>query len=131
MQNTFILKRKWPTGLHKKNGRQRSLRSRNFVYELVEDTTVKKKPNLEVVLTSFVDGIGKKGDVVSLKESVAYNKLLLPGLAVYKTPENIAKYANLKTETVEEVKHSSPHAQRVTYFVIYCRYIKKNIFFRL
>lgn len=66
---------------------------------------------MEVLLTAFVDGIGDKGDIVSLHRNFAYNKLLLPGLAVYKTPENLLKY--VKTEKEKEfIKHSSPFAQR-------------------
>lgn len=108
-RNTFILKRRTPPKLHKKNEKPSKLRGRHFVYDLVEDTTVKKKPNLEVVLTTFVDGIGAKGDVVSLKRNDAYNKLLLPGLAVYKTPEAIEKYSTEKDDR-EEDQHSSAYA---------------------
>ncbi|XP_058811538.1 large ribosomal subunit protein bL9m [Topomyia yanbarensis] len=110
-RNTFILKRRTPPNLHKKNHKPGKLRGRHFVYDLIEDTTTKKKANLEVVLTTFVDGIGSKGDVVSLKPHVAYNKLLLPGLAVYKTPEAIAKFATERDEREKEL-HSSAHAQR-------------------
>ncbi|EAA04926.5 AGAP000950-PA [Anopheles gambiae str. PEST] len=110
-RNTFVLKRRFPPNLYKKNQKPGKLRGRHFVYDLVEDTTIKKKPNLEVVLTAFVEGVGSKGDVVSLKPNEAYNKLLLPGLAVYKTPENVAKYATEKDEKETEV-HSSAYAQR-------------------
>lgn len=68
---------------------------------------------MELVLTEFVEGVGKKGDVVSVKPFVAYNKLLLPGLAAYKTPENIEKYARTQDDEDQD-KHSSPFAQRVT-----------------
>jgi large subunit ribosomal protein L9 len=110
-QNTFILKRRWPPNLHKKNTAPPKLRGRNFVYDLVEDTLAKKKPNVEVVLKSFVDGIGSKGDIVSLRPNKAYHDLLLPGLAVYKTPENVQKYSKLKEE-IDVKEHSSPYAQR-------------------
>ncbi|ETN60084.1 39S ribosomal protein L9, mitochondrial [Anopheles darlingi] len=110
-RNTFVLKRRTPPNLYKKNQKPGKLRGRHFVYELVENRTVIKKPNLEVILTAFVEGVGAKGDVVSLKPNVAYNQLLLPGLAVYKTPENLAKYATEKDETEKEI-HSSAYAQR-------------------
>ncbi|XP_050082929.1 39S ribosomal protein L9, mitochondrial [Anopheles aquasalis] len=110
-RNTFVLKRRTPPNLCKKHQKPGKLRGRHFVYELVENRTVIKKPNLEVILTAFVEGIGAKGDVVSLKPNVAYNQLLLPGLAVYKTPENLAKYAIEKDETEKEI-HSSAYAQR-------------------
>ena len=70
---------------------------------------------MEIVLTSFVEGIGVKGDIVSVKPSIAYNKLLLPELGVYKTEENILKYAKSKDEEINKT-HSSPFAQRVSYF---------------
>ena len=89
------------------------MRGRHFVYDLVEDTTCLKKPNMELVLTAFVAGVGKKGDIVSVKPYVAYNKLLLPGLAAYKTDENVEKYAKSQVEDDDEEKHSSPFAQRV------------------
>lgn len=64
-------------------------------------------------MTTFVDGYGKKGDVVSVKPRKGYNELLLPGLATYSTPENIEKYRPKEGEVVqEEEKHSSAHAER-------------------
>lgn len=78
----------------------------------MEDTLVKKRQNLEVVLKEYVEGVGDKGDVVSLRPNEAYNNLLLPGLAVYKTPENIAKYTKTEQDK-DEILHSSPYAQRV------------------
>lgn len=103
------------------------------MYELVKDTTVEKQPNIDVVLVSYVDGIGNVGDRVSVKPTVAYNSLLLPGLAVYATPENVGKYAN-KGEIKEEEVHSSPFAQRVNRKIIiinkliYMYYSMKCIF---
>lgn len=87
------------------------LRSKQFVYELVEDTNTKKKPELEVVLTAFVSGLGNRGSIVSVTQNFAYNKLLLPGLAVYKTPENIAKYEPSE-ETKAKQFRSSPYVER-------------------
>lgn len=87
------------------------MKARDFIYDLVENTELRKATDLEVVLTTFVEGIGNRGDIVKVRPHPAYNKLLLPGLAVYKTPENVAKYAQEVTETNHE-KHSSPHALR-------------------
>lgn len=67
---------------------------------------------MEVILTSYVEGIGRKGEIVSVRPSVAYNKLLLPGVATYVTPANIEKFAK-QEEIPEEEKHSSQFAQRV------------------
>lgn len=68
---------------------------------------------MDVILVSFVEGIGDVGDKVTVRPTVAYNSLLLPGLAVYATPENIAKYENKDDGAREEKTHSSPFAQRV------------------
>ncbi|XP_055906064.1 39S ribosomal protein L9, mitochondrial [Eupeodes corollae] len=111
IRTTFILKRKYEPLLHKKNHQPRKLRAKHFIYDLVEDTTIKKQPNLEVVLKTFVEGVGDKGDVVSMRPTFVYNKLLLPGLAVYKNEENVKKYAKTE-EDKTEVLHSSPFAQR-------------------
>lgn len=111
-QNTFILKRRWPARLHKKNEKPKILRGKHHVYDLVEDLSIKKRPNLEVILTAFVSGIGDRGDIVSLPRTKAYNNLLLPGLAVYKTDENVSKYASIQDEASKQVTHSSAHAQR-------------------
>lgn len=89
------------------------MRGRHHIYELVEDTNTSKHNNIEVVLKSFVEGVGGKGDVISLKSNFAYNKLLLPGLAVYKTEENVAKYAKKENDKID-LEHSSPFAQRVS-----------------
>lgn len=89
------------------------MRGRHHIYELVEDTNSKKQKEIEVVLKTFVEGVGGKGDVISLKSNFAYNNLLLPGLAVYKTEANVAKYAKKENEKVD-LEHSSPFAQRVS-----------------
>lgn len=88
------------------------MRAKDFIYDKVELTELRPHTeSCEVVLTTFVDGLGDRGDVVAVRPYTAYNKLLLPGLAVYKTPENVAKYARKETGVVEKV-HSSRHAQR-------------------
>lgn len=106
------MKRKYEPPLHKTNQRPKTLRGRHHIYELIEDTNTVKQPNIEVVLKTFVEGVGTRGDVLSVKPNFAYNKLLLPGLAVYKTAENVAKYAKKEDEKAD-LEHSSPFAQRV------------------
>lgn len=108
----MILKRRWPVFMHKKNGPPKRLKAKDYVYDMIEDTVHRKHTNdTKLVLTTFVDGIGARGDIISVKPNTAYNKLLLPGLAVYHTPENVAKYAR-KEGDIEKEAHSSPSAQR-------------------
>ncbi|XP_050675381.1 39S ribosomal protein L9, mitochondrial [Leptidea sinapis] len=111
-RNTFILKRKWPPPLHKKGGKPDKMKSRHFVYELVEDTNVKKQQDMKVILSQFVDGVGNVGDVVSLRPNTAYRKFLLPGLAVYATPENLEKYKSDENKPKVEKSYSSPYVPR-------------------
>lgn len=82
-QNTFILKRKWPPGLHKPNGNKNGLKGRHYVYEMVEYKGHDVQPDINVLLTTSVDGIGEKGEIVSMRPNMAYNKVLLPGFGTY------------------------------------------------
>lgn len=107
-----MLKRRWPPRLSKTNQKPRLLRGKHHCYELIEDRSIKKRPNLEVILTAFVSGIGDRGDIVSLPQRHVYNTLLLPGLAVYKTDENLKKYAVQKDSKEQKISQSSPHVER-------------------
>lgn len=88
------------------------MKRRNYIYELVKNTDIEKQPNIEVILTSYVDGLGNEGDKVSVAPNYAYNKLLLPGLAIYSTPENIEKYWNKGSN--KENEYSSAFALYVS-----------------
>jgi len=74
---------------------------------------VEKRPNLDLIMTSYVEGIGNVGDRVSVKSNYGYNKLLLPKLAVYATEENIKKYENIDVTHQERERHSSPSAASI------------------
>ncbi|KAK0182109.1 hypothetical protein PV327_000278 [Microctonus hyperodae] len=104
-RNTAILKRRNPLPLYEKNGKPCRLRIRNYIYDLVENTDLKRREPLKIILTKFVDGFGNAGDIISQPPMKAYNNFLLPGLAVYASPENIKKY-QLKPENDEVTKKS-------------------------
>lgn len=55
-------------------------------------------------------GIGHKGEQVSVKPNFAYERLLLPKLAVYASPENLELMKNNLYQTNNEEKHSSIEA---------------------
>lgn len=100
-----------------KKGREfKKLKSRHFIYELVKDTSIERQPDIEVILKSFVEGIGNPGDKVSVRPNLAYNKLLLPGLAVYASSENIEKYKDY-SETTEQIRYSSAEAMYVSIYL--------------
>jgi len=101
-RNTMILKRRWALFPHRKNGPVKALKAKTYVYELVKNTdTLPKTESIEMILTGYVDGLGHAGELVKMKPIAAYNRLLLPGLAVYNTPENLKKYAQ-DTNAIDE-----------------------------
>lgn len=53
------------------------------MYEMVEYKGHSVQPDINVLLTSSVEGIGEKGEVVSMRPNMAYNKVLLPGFGTY------------------------------------------------
>jgi large subunit ribosomal protein L9 len=106
LQNTYVLKRKYEAPLYKKNHKPHYLKKKHFIYEVVEHVALKKRKPLDLILTKFVTGVGNIGTRVTMPPNRAYNKFLLPGLAVYATPENIEKYRKLATE-VDDAPFSS------------------------
>ncbi|GFT08086.1 39S ribosomal protein L9, mitochondrial [Nephila pilipes] len=110
-RTTFIVKRRYEPPVSKFNAKKpRILKARHFIYETVEDTDLTDPPDLHVVLTTFVEGIGDVGDVISLDPYYARDNLLLPNKAAYATPENIEKFSNMKKSKTERAKFSSIHA---------------------
>ncbi|XP_050436326.1 39S ribosomal protein L9, mitochondrial [Adelges cooleyi] len=106
-RSLVLIKRRHPVQLQKKNSNQKPiLKGRHFVYD-VEYLDNKKKENIDVILTSFVEGLGQKGEKVSVKPSYAYDYLLLPKLAVYASPENVENMKNEMYVTKDEEKPSS------------------------
>ena len=101
------MRRKKDLRLHKIGAKPHKFKHTDFYYELVENTLTKPRPPLDIILTQFVEGLGEKGERISMKMNKAYNELLLPGLAVYSTPENIEKYSTV-TKTAERT-FSSRH----------------------
>ncbi|KAJ0173625.1 hypothetical protein K1T71_010774 [Dendrolimus kikuchii] len=112
IRNTFILKRRTPLPLHKKEGRPIKMRSRHFVYELIQDTNVLKQPDVSIILKQFVNGVGSAGDKLTMRPKKAYEDFLLPGLAVYATPENVEKYKIDENKRKMDDAFSSPYVKR-------------------
>lgn len=107
LQNTFILKRRHAPYLHKINHSPRAFKGKHFIYDLVEDTNVKKKEPIDLILTQYVKGLGNAGTLVSMSPGKAYVELLLPRLADYATPENIKKYMKLAEDLGDRTPFSS------------------------
>lgn len=98
--------------LHKKGEPPKIFRSKNYLYDVVKYEDHEKKANIDVVLTTYVEGLGKAGDKVSVRPFAGYDKLIVPGLAVYATPENIEKYLDLST-SAEATIYSSKYSIKV------------------
>ncbi|XP_067124713.1 large ribosomal subunit protein bL9m [Centruroides vittatus] len=91
-RNTVILKRKFPMRLLKIGGPPKTVKGRERIYEVVESTSCVKKPDMKVILTTFVEGYGSRGDIISVRPYIGRIKLILPGLATYASEENIAMF---------------------------------------
>ncbi|XP_050705527.1 39S ribosomal protein L9, mitochondrial-like [Eriocheir sinensis] len=132
VRTTFILKHERRVELVKayKNPRSRRLKARHFLYDLVENIDVKKQEPVKVILKTSVEGLGSRGQVVEVSPHKARNQLLLPGLAVYASPENLEKYSSLIADVSQEDQPSSPFAlstsKLLSEMVIYLNMNKDN-----
>ncbi|XP_031833606.1 mitochondrial ribosomal protein L9 [Nomia melanderi] len=108
-RNTYILKRRYPVPLHKKDQKPHKLKAKHFIYDVIENKAIQKQPDIDLILLKTISGIGVKGQKISIRADKGYNNLLLPKLAVYATPENIEKYAVNTIETVESNYLSSEY----------------------
>ncbi|XP_034938440.1 39S ribosomal protein L9, mitochondrial [Chelonus insularis] len=112
-RNTFILKRRYPLRSMKLYRlKDIAHEQESKIYDLIEFKSLaeNQKP-IDLILTSFVEEVGDVGDRISVLSYEAYDKYLVPGLAVYATPENIKKYSDL-TETKSKVEYSSPYVPK-------------------
>lgn len=114
VRTTFVLRRKFKPRLTRQHAKFRSkrLKPKDFVYELVEDTGTKPHEPLKVILLAPVEGLGGRGEILEVTPHRARNKLILPGLAVYASPENLKKYEHLQTEVLSADAPSSPFVQK-------------------
>lgn len=121
LQNTYILKRRYPPYTHKKNSRPKLLKSKHFIYDVVENTNARQEEPLDLILTQYVTGLGNVGTRVSIHPSIAYPKLLLPKLADYATPENIEKYTKLAMDQGDDTPFSSPTVEKTIKYLSHKR----------
>lgn len=65
-------------------------------------------------LNCFIDlGLGHQGELVSVRPTYAYDKLLLPKLAVYASPDNLELMKNSLYKSKDGNQPSSIHALQV------------------
>lgn len=109
-RSTYVLKRVYPE-FPKVLPRQRKkphMHRKARVYEVVADgyTKLKQQKDMQVLLVQYVEGLGKSGDIVTVNPNYAYNNLLLPKLAIYASPDNLANASLYKQSSAEEVYSS-------------------------
>lgn len=68
------------------------------------------KSNCGFLYSSPSPELGSRGQVVKVSPYKARNHLLLPGLAVYASPENLEKYSIIIDDASQEDQPSSPFA---------------------
>ncbi|CAM9126916.1 unnamed protein product, partial [Bubo scandiacus] len=76
---TVVVERWWQVPLSKEGRPPRLHPRRHRVYRLLEDTKHRPKEELELILTQAVEGLGHRGDVVSVRKSLGRNKLPAAG----------------------------------------------------
>lgn len=100
VRTTVIVERKFPIPLAPK-GCLPFVKQRHRVYKVVGRVHDKPTPNITCILTDFVDGVGIRGDTVTVKTKLFRGRLYPAGLTVYASPENIDKFAKEKVDNKE------------------------------
>lgn len=112
VQTVLLFKRRYPVPLYKKGAGPHRLKAKHYVYDVIKDTSNDKQPKIDVILTSFIDGLGNAGDTVNVSQNYAYINLLLPRLAVYANAENLEKYKDI-SQNKDVIKYSSSSVKKV------------------
>ncbi|KAM4644348.1 large ribosomal subunit protein bL9m [Amazona ochrocephala] len=121
-RGTVVVERWWQVPLSKEGRPPRANLRRHRVYRLVEDTKHQPKGELELILTRAVEGLGSRGDVVSVKKPVGRNKLLPQGWAVYASPENRKIFEEEKLHQEEKLEvQQTQSGERTLKFLRSCR----------
>ncbi|XP_042693455.1 39S ribosomal protein L9, mitochondrial [Centrocercus urophasianus] len=134
-RDTVVVERWWKVPLSKEGRPPRARHRRYRVYRLVEDSKHLPRGELELILTQAVEGLGSRGDIVSVKKSVGRNRLLPQGLAVYASPENRQLFEEEKQSQegqMEAVQTQS--GERTLQFLRSCRLevgMKNNVSWEL
>jgi len=100
-RNTMYFRRMYPVPLRSPNQTGPflpKLRRREFVYIMEENTDTRPAGNMDVILATDVEGLGLKGDIVTVSKVLARTHMLPVGVADYVSPENMARYEQIRKE---------------------------------
>ena len=89
-----------------KDPRKLPLRPVNMHYKLVDCSHNQKWGNLDLILTEYVEGVGRKGEIVNVPRHMAYYDLLPKRLAVYPTDEYLEMYKTERESYADKAKVS-------------------------
>lgn len=90
--DTYVVERLWMLPEGPKGGRP-EWEQMNELYKILQVKEVVTYPvDMDCLLTDFVDGLGIRGDKVSVKREQFHDELYPEGLAVYASPHNIAEF---------------------------------------
>jgi ribosomal protein L9 len=108
-RGTAIFKRMYPPRLYRKDATgpfRPKLKRREYVYILEENTNDKPAGDIELILATDIEGLGFKGDIVTVSKRLARNHMLPVGVAEYVCQENLEKYAQIRKERESEKRQS-------------------------
>ncbi|XP_070177662.1 large ribosomal subunit protein bL9m-like isoform X3 [Littorina saxatilis] len=103
VRTTVIMEQMFPPKLARK-GALPKVTQKNRVLNFVDRVHAHKTPDITCILTDFVEGVGIRGDTVTVKRRLFRGKLFPAGQAVYATDENVEKFTREKQGV--EVKES-------------------------
>ena len=89
--------------------RSRELKPIHYQYKLVDCLHTRKWGSVDVILTEYVEGVGHKGQLISINRHQAYYELFPLKQAVYPTEEYINMYSKFKNE-IDQKSKVSPYA---------------------
>ncbi|XP_070177668.1 large ribosomal subunit protein bL9m-like isoform X2 [Littorina saxatilis] len=103
VRTTVIMEQMFPPKLARK-GALPKVTQKNRMLNFVDRVHAHKTPDITCILTDFVEGVGIRGDTVTVKRRLFRGKLFPAGQAVYATDENVEKFTREKQGV--EVKES-------------------------
>ncbi|XP_067942472.1 large ribosomal subunit protein bL9m-like [Watersipora subatra] len=103
-----ILRRVNPLPLHRMDASvtSRKMKERDYLYSVVQNKYVTRRPEIECILTTHVDNLGARGQVVMVDRMLFRQYLYPTGAALYASPQNLAELKNLTEGTIMKTPHA-------------------------
>jgi ribosomal protein L9 len=105
---TVIVERYQEPRLVKKgtDPRKFNLKQPDFHYKFVDCLHSKKWGDMQVILTKYIEGIGRQGELLEVPRKLAHTELIPSGFAVYPTKENLELYKDQIEESANKPRLS-------------------------